>query len=356
MITLNEKGVFSRKLTVYRQGYNTSVTTLSNVFIKNALKYTVTVQSFITNNIPPLWLGEKNILTIHPKNDMDDEVEFFEIDDSEFDIHVLTLSNVFSIPQLVVEIQQFFHRFSLLMSALAVNEEANLTDVGDDFVDHVFVGCDAMGVLTLNFSSAFLSEYYITIPQAVGKTIGLHTLYYGSTANNGDTQTYPTTPFFGIDILTGLAVHTTNANCDVPISFRANRSVYNIDERLSLDVYCTLPHTNIISSFDGVETHDHVLARFNIRDYISTTGSNELVDSKLLSDITFDDKLQVGTVDLVRGSREIQAVTMLPGVIQAVNTSLFTRYLTDGKIVTSPVDVSEDGFWRLALLFTKKTT
>jgi len=354
MITLNDKGVFARKLTIYKQGGSTSNNTLKNVFIKNAQKYTVTVQNFITNNIPPLWLGEKHILTINPKNDVGDEVEYFQLDDAEFDIHVLTLSNVYSIPQLVGEIQQFFHRFSLLMSSIAAIEEANLKDVGDAFSNHVTIGCDAMGILTFNFSSEFLSAYYVTIPSTVAKTIGLHTIYYGST-DNGDTQTYPTTPFFGEDG-NGDIIHVTNANCDVPISFRANRSVYNLDERLSLDVYCTLPHTNIISSFDGVETHDHVLARFNIRDYILTSGSNEVVDSKLLSDITFDDKLQVGSVDLVRGSEQIQAVMMLPGMIQAVNTSIFTRYLSEGKIVTSPLQVDETGFWKLALLFTKKTT
>jgi len=361
MITINEKGVFARKITVSRHGDNASNNTLKNVFIKSAEKYTVNVQSFVTNTVPPLWRGEKIFFQIQPKGAQNAAFPTLMPPNHSLSPYLeLRLSNIHSVSQVLVEMEQFFYRFNLKYSQYLKNVADGHTTVtgdrkslGNDFGYHVMVGCDANGVLQLLFSSQFLTTFYLKIPAK--DLLGLRSPLWASTGG-GALITAESPGYSLIAMGQGNVTFAHSQLCNQAVAFRGSRSVFLLDSRLSLDVTCTIPHSNIITSTNSKEEHDHILARFDLSDYLDNSGGNRMRNDLLMTTLTFNDKLQVGPTDLVKGAKHFQAVSLLPGTIHSINTALFVRYIEDGEINSYPLTVNETEFWRMVLVFTKKTT
>ena len=257
--------------------------------------------------------------------------------------------------------EQFFYRFNLKYSQYLKNVadgNENITgdpkSLGNHFAYHIMIGCDANGVLNLLFSPHFLSQYYLQIPAK--DLLGIRSPLWASSGGGVlITAESPGQSLIAIDGQ-GNVTFAHHHACNQAIAFRGSRSIFLLDSRLSIDVTCTIPHSNIITSTDSKEEHDHILARFDLSDYLDNSGGNRMRNDLLMTTLTFNDKLQVGPTDLVKGAKHFQAVSLLPGIIHSINTALFVRYIEDGEINSYPLTVNETEFWRMVLVFTKKTT
>ena len=136
--------------------------------------------------IPPLWRGEKFFFTIHPKDNVGAAFPLaFAAGDPLFPYSQLRLTNVLSVSQVLDEMQRFFHMFSLVESANQAGTTADVLAVGNLFVNHAAVGCDANGVINLQFSAHFLSNFYVSVSDDISGLLGLRSGYWASTANDG---------------------------------------------------------------------------------------------------------------------------------------------------------------------------
>jgi len=200
--TVNEKGVFTKKITISRHGKSESVNTLSNIFIKHTDKYSVKATNFVTNVVPPLWRGTKTLFKIREKDAQNQVVV------PEWAIYPFTeygdcvLSNVFGIPQLITDIWDFFDKFNLLArgSELVVNyanTPLNTLDIDNyyvnnpQFTDQLYCsfGTDTSGKVTLKLSKKFLTEFYVIVDPEIAKLLGLSELIWASTLANGNMVT-----------------------------------------------------------------------------------------------------------------------------------------------------------------------
>ena len=380
-VVMNQKGVFARKLTISRHGSSRSNVTLNTVFIKSAEKYSVTATKFVTNQVPPLWRGSKTVMSIRKKEDQGRPVTLdWGNNIPERNWSELELENITSIPQLVTEMSRFLQRWNLKLQRdrLVLGTDYNFRDVeigledqGDQPVKFCGIGLDSSGRLKITMSKVFAEDHYIIIDSEIGKTIGLGqeshlgNLLWVARDGNGViiTNSSPGETLFESDGQGGYEFSNdedlgilTPEDAKQLLVFYSKSPILKVDRRLSIDVDVTLPHTNIITTVSGSETHEHTLLRFDLANYINTNGTSKLANGIIKQQIEFQDELQVGPTDFVRGVDQITPITMLPGVIHAVNTSLFVRYYEDDGIKRYPLDMDETSFWRLVLLFTKKTT
>ena len=100
---------------------------------------------------------------------------------------------------------------------------------------------------------------------------------------------------------------------------------------------------------NGIETHDFLLGRFPIQDYIDHHVSYTDRDKYSVLET-----VNLGLEDLCRKNPDTIANYMLPGEIRVVNITVRTRYIEDQIIKTVPTDYSNGGFFSLKLLFSKK--
>ena len=68
-----------------------------------------------------------------------------------------------------------------------------------------------------------------------------------------------------------------------------------------------------------------------------------------------EEELDVGLTDLCNGNPNTVAVFLLSGSLQAIHLRIMVRYLSNGKVDTRDMDVS-NGFWHIECLFSKKKT
>jgi len=379
-VLINEKGVFTKKITISRHGSSYSENTLSSVFIKHTDKYSLKATNFVTNVVPPLWHGERTLFRIREKSGIGQPIIPYWVAYPFTEYANCTLSNIFSIPQLISEVSEFFTRFNLLAQADETGVNYGLTPLNEKDIinyyetevdaqgdprfflqDYCTFGVDTSGKVILRLAKKFLTEFYIIVDAEFATLLGLSEYVWAATRPNGDMITHnddvtlftapPSTFIFNEQVGDG-----TDADNATFLRFVSGRSIYNLDRRLSVDVDVTIPHANIVSSLFGEETHEHTLLRFAIADYIRTNGSNHVTGNLIKSSIDFDDELQIGNTDLVRKTENIQAITLLPGHIQAINTYVFVRYIEGGVVQRYPLSVDSTGFWRLVLAFNKKTT
>jgi hypothetical protein len=136
---------------------------------------------------------------------------------------------------------------------------------------------------------------------------------------------------------------------DVVFSYKTDNPIGCLDTRLSLDVEASLPISTQPRILNGVETHDYLLGRFPIRDYIDRHVSYTDQDEYSVSET-----VNLGLEDLCRKNPNTITNYCLPGEIVIINIKIVTRYLENKKIKTVDTDYSNGGYWSLKLLFSKK--
>jgi len=133
--------------------------------------------------------------------------------------------------------------------------------------------------------------------------------------------------------------------------FPSVTTIKQLDERSSLDLWVSFPISNRIEVLDGIESHEHLLGRFDLTDVQEFAGTTFREGKRKLSE-----KFQSGMENLTRNNPDYEANHLLPGQIQFVNVKIRTRYFdrTTKKFKNYDSDF-EDAMWHLRLLFCKKT-
>ena len=367
----NQRGAFYKSLSIMRNEENFSKTVLKSELLKKTENYTVLVQEFVTNITPPLNGSTEvafEILRLGTPVQGPDDVDFPAYWPTEevggvdvFTDARFTPTPIFSTIEFLRQAQQFFHKFGFIVRTIGVDGTGNDGTLdaagraqGFPFLKHNYVGVNdrgwhtladqgrmvtckikSDGVFQIEMQPDFAANFYIRVGETHQRLLGFDEIISAGEvfAAGGNFAAIPAVPN--------------------PISRDAQNALHSLDERLSIDVWATIPISTKIFSLDGAEEHEHLLVRFPINDYNRFDTVLESTPEAITGVVVVREDVNVGLEDLTRKSPSSSALFMLPGTVQEINIRLFTRYFRDGKIVLTPT-VMKDGFWSLKLLFGKK--
>ena len=382
MSIANTKGGFNVTLRVTQNSSNESLCILQKPLLKKAENWSLQVTDLFMNKTPPLnrELGEQFRIVPFTGN----FTAGYRLAD-----YVFTPTNCFTIMEYVVQLQDFFNKFSFLFwryghpNLVGTPEDQQelfipAVDVGSTVVHYTkynYATTDDAGVLfnegysgeeqicscSLNskmgldiwLSSQFLADFFIDCKPHFSNRLGFpryifavddiyppEALFQEGPIAPG--QTYP--PFI-----------PEVAGRGIPFEYEweSTYTVRELDDRVSIDLVSTFPASRKIHVLDRVEEHEFILARFdmsNLKDFENYSFS----DGDIMSTKTkITETYEAGIENLTRGNADYSSNLLLPGSLQQVHLMLYTRYLENGKIETIKTDM-EDGFWHARILFSKK--
>ena len=382
----NTKGGLLKTLTISRTASSDSITTLRDDFIKKTSNYVCQIPLFIMNNATRLSLLDEVMFEIRPKGAEDDDATVFV-----FPVPWQTSSYQFrprpyrTWVELARQMERFFHRFGVIAEIIGfpgyvkvmppggfpytnVEQDGVVSyeelDAEDDLDNpegrHIAFTLDDDGRFSLEFDLWFSTYFYLKLgPQTVKKTgfpeyMFVITDEYGETATHNDGVD---SLFDALQLILGNYIFTEEVE-NLIIAKRKFTSIFSLetfDDRLSIDCIATFPISSRISSFNGKEARDFLLARFAIGDYEKNTSEVMVAQGRLQNVNVMKEVLKIGLEDLTNSNPDYTSIFLLPGKIRHVNIKLVTRYMSEGKIVEVPTDM-KDGTWVLKLLFSKKAT
>jgi hypothetical protein len=144
----------------------------------------------------------------------------------------------------------------------------------------------------------------------------------------------------------------------IPVGFDNNlffssKTVFSADQRVTLDIESTLPTYNTISSEFSKEIHTRLLARFNLSDFININAYTKSNNGLVISGIEFEEHVTDGVKDLVINPHTNLSM-LRPSTIQAVDISLWLRYIVDKKIVKTEFKLLDHEWVDFTLSFIKR--
>ena len=337
MSIVNQKGGFFRTLEINRDSAEKSTTTLIEPIVKQAENYVIHIQRFITNIMPAINQLPNPIFTVlhHSELEADGSPDTFtDLADAKANgppTKEFSITN----QRTVTDIVRALVEFSKTVDGLDVYINADYS-------------------LRIMLSQSFGLTSYVKVDPVYAKLLGLpeYLSYFRDFVLDADT---PTVLAYGADIY--------DAELDVfanPRKFEAgdpanhvyetDRSLILCDTRQYLDITFTAPHFSQISVINGAEERRKLLARFPLRDHVTT----QHVSYNAWNTFAVRETLTLGLTDLCKNNPNVHTALMLPGEIQHANVRIETTYLEGGKWVTVPTDFGTQGFWSLKLLLTKK--
>jgi hypothetical protein len=376
----NQQGTFYKSITIERDGESFSNTILKSEFLKKSENYSCLVQSFLTNITPQLNTSEEIAFQVFVRGTAGDLVEnvtfpaHWRLADTQF-----TPTPYYSAIEFLRQMSQFFHKFGFLVKKLGAGEidgelgaqgrangypffethfDGTDNDEGDpynggwgDFQDNCrMISCKLKsdGTVRIEVTAEFANNFYVVVGPDTQRLLGLDPTLYVLLDDNGE---YSTTA----DFITGLGQFEDEVDNEVLQGnfFESRNALHSLDERVSIDVICTLPLANKVFAKNGKEEHEYILARFPINDYNRFETTLESTPESVTDNVIVREDINVGLEDLTRKSPSSSSVFLLPGTIQQLNVQLNTRYFVDGTVISSPSKMG-DGFWKLKLLFGKK--
>jgi hypothetical protein len=155
---------------------------------------------------------------------------------------------------------------------------------------------------------------------------------------------------------------------DVGIGLQSDRTIFSIqsifemDDRLSIDLEISLPISQTIDVENSKEQHTFLLARFVISDYKHIETRVQQRKGVVLSKAVIQDTLALGVHDLVRNTPEAHTTQLLPGKIQVLDSRLVFRYRSysilngtlKSEIKSRIFSMDEHGVYDILLEFNKK--
>ena len=385
----NQQGTFYKSITIERDGESFSNTILKSEFLKKSEHYSCLVQSFLTNITPQLNTSEEIAFQVFVRGDGDEDVvdatfpAHWRLADTQF-----TPTPYYSAIEFLRQMSQFFHKFGFLVKKLGAgeidgelgaqgrangypffethfdgtdNDEGGPYDGGwGDFEDNCrMISCKLKsdGTVRIEVTAEFANNFYVVVGPDTQRLLGLDpTLYVVRVLGIAPAfDVHSTTePFFVIEPPLPTTFDPVVDNEVLQGNFFESRNaLHSLDERVSIDVICTLPLANKVFAKNGKEEHEYILARFPINDYNRFETTLESTPESVTDNVIVREDINVGLEDLTRKSPSSSSVFLLPGTIQQLNVQLNTRYFVDGTVISSPTKMG-DGFWKLKLLFGKK--
>ena len=381
MSSANTKGGFNVTLRVTQNSSSESLCVLQKPLLKKAENWSLQVTDLFINKTPPLnrQLGEQ--FRIVPYTGAFSAA--YRLSDYAF-----FPQNCFTIMEYVVQLQDFFRRFSFLFSKyghpnlvgpgvpadfIAIADIAttivqytreNYAVLGEDgyFFDEGYSDVPPICSCSLNtkmgidimLTGNFLADFFIDCQDHFSSRLGMPSFIFAVD---------DLLPEDGVSLfLPGVAPQGGYAPFIFEVAARgvpekhtwfSDYTVRELDDRISIDLVSTFPASRKIHVLDGKEEHEFILARFelsNLKDFKNHTFSD---DDNMSTKTRITETYEAGIENLTRGNADYSSNLLLPGSLQQVHLMLFTRYLEHGKIKRVKTDM-EDGFWHARILFSKK--
>ena len=227
----------------------------------------------------------------------------------------------------------------------------------DDVVQHVALGLSEDGKLVFKCSRVFLSNFYISFGLKFQTYCGFAPYIWASTVAGAlvtsNSAGLNATSF--IDPMAGTFLMDPNAFMGgaEPLFFPGTKSAFSADTRISIDIEATLPLFNSITSEFSVEKQEFLLERFSIPDFLDVETSNTTTNDLIVTGVDFQDGLMSGVKDLVKNP-STHVIGMRPGFIQALDVTLWVRYIVDNVIKRKQFVLQENEWVDFTMVFTKK--
>ena len=426
-VTANDKGAVEQRVNLIKRGEgDIQHVMLNSILIKKSENYALMTDRFVTNMAPFIMQHPRTIMKFRPKRDAYD-VNFNPNDVNEYDIAnpdelVLSrvsdfTSKVYSVARLCEALAVFVKDFNFALHiqgahytfidrriprhAIALAHDANPNgfhpydlgnyvapgDVGyrvppvNDLNPYVALGFSHEGCIQLTMSHHFLTNFYIELDPVFAKQVGFPQYIYANEVGNVVTiSNQPGIPDLLLPPVFVGGVWEQHFVNDSAIPMAANgqprviqstKSVFNCDDRLSVDIEISLPLSQSIDVFNGSETHTYLLNRFMITDYVTVQGRTQQKGGVILTKSIINDKLSVGFTDLVYNQPTSHTAQLLNGKIQEMDVRLVLRYkkytieVTNAGLITLPndqlkftiarktIELEHDGLYDLLLAFNK---
>ena len=393
MTTVNLKGGYTKSLSVTQNHSNESTTMLKqSSFLKITQNYVVQLGHFFTSAASPINTFTGPHFAIRRLHQYlgggfhvfhQDFPDYYQASDYEFSgtFHTAT--------EFMRALQRWLHRFGWLFQKMSVPQllgalpaplaggdraTTNLNffrefpeekaaggfdDVGwgtrPDAANLVNVTLDTDSRVQFILEPIFAQNFYIEVSTHMQQMLGLSDSLFHIVDGGGALYSNESANNVGLydDLGAFLPVVNNRVANTVVYSTLSDYSLRNIDTRMTLDVTCTFPASSKISSVNGVEQREYVLARFWLNDVKKLETICKFTDEGFSSVSKLREFSALGLEDLTRGNPNTESNFLLPGSIRLVKLKLETRYHENGQIVVKPTEVGS-GFWTLKLLFTKK--
>ena len=405
-ILANDKGTVEHRVNLIKRGEGElQHVMLNTVLIDKAENYGLMSDRFLTNNLPPIIHQAKRLVTIHPRynNGADDEGFDYGLGgqpDHDYLYHrsKFDVNHPLSVARLCEALAEYFRVFNFSVNMQGVDFSPALFaanalytiprhnilvlndnvvghhpfDLGnnvpeDDIVKHVSFGLTVNGRVQLTMSSAFLSNFYIQLDEVFAKQLGLPHLVYAV-----DNQA-------GIILMSNQAgIQALKTDLNDPVNddtflndprvsqertMQSTQSIFNVDDRLSLDIEISVPLAQSIDVFDGKEKHTYLLNRYMIADYVGVQSRAQQKGGRVLTKTLINDRLSCGLTDLVNNQPSSHTAKLMAGKIQELDMRLvkrFKEFRIENDVLkfniardTFQLD-NRGGFYDLLLAFNKK--
>ena len=230
----------------------------------------------------------------------------------------------------------------------------------DQVTKHVSLGFESDGSLQLVMSSQFLSNFFIIFDPVFAKLIGFPTqIYHGTTA--AGLIVMSNQPGI-LPLLDGANNFALAPRINTGRSVISTKSIFRVDDRLSIDVEITLPLAKTIDVHNKTEKHTYLLSRFLVADYLSVDTIAQQRGGFLLTKSIISDKLNSVITDLVANSPGTHTAQLKNGKIQEMDVRLILRYkkyeiinnILTYSVAHKTLELENDGLYDLLLSFNKK--
>jgi hypothetical protein len=352
----NVRGGYIKTMEISQDESNQSKCMLSDEFLKKAENYVLQVTRFISNVTPNINTYDENVLEVlrrPAQGEAYTTVAAIAGQNLPESIRIFKPQHVKTTLEMVRQMMVFSARH-----------------------DGLTITLDQDNKIVLSLSADFGQEYYVRVGPITQKLLGLREYYYyfrytdlGGVLtflalNNepdyapGDNVSLFLTVAQAAVLVPAVVVadnfsafrHAVAGMVNAPPhGYASANPISCLDTRLSLDVQASFPLSTQHQILNGAESHDYLLGRFPIGDYIDHHVS--YTDQNQFSVL---ETVNLGLEDLCRKNPNTIANYLLPGEIRVVNIDIWTRYVEDQKIIRVPTDYSNGGFFSLKLMFSKK--
>ena len=384
MSVVNHKGGFFATMRIQQNSRSEALCMLEKPFLKKAENFALQITDFFINKPPILNRDLGGQLRIRPFGaDLSDG---YREDD-----YLFTPQNCYTVCEYAVQLQEFFNKFSFLFWKYGVANAIGTTNAQDNLfietaediahtgvnyvqknivpniinpeeaptVDEGYIGlpkicsCSLRSDLKIQIKlePIFCANFFIECMDNFRTRLGFPQYLFTISTLLGDDIVAPARLYAA----EGVFIEEVDDRLapDNAITFFSDYSIRELDDRLSLDVVCTFPASRKISVIDGKETHEYLLARFDLSNYKRFESVSYQDNERMHDGTQITETYQAGIENLTRGNPDYESNLLLPGSVHQVHLMLYTRYLERGKIERVKTDM-QDGFWHTRLLFSKK--
>ena len=389
MTTVNEKGGHYMTLTVLQTESAEANCMLKESILKKSENWAVQLTDFVLSKQPPINLNmnEPFLEIKHYETEATDIVDLTAIYGNRT---VFTPKKCISVIELFRQLKQFCMEFSALFLRYGLGDGQRVfvpDDVIDDWLtnlqrpvvafdidegafqldDVLTVSLDVDLKIQFEFNHLFCQDFYIQLSDYASRIVGLpaqlfHVVgtedgvdTFSNTASLANPTIYNGTVYVDTDHALQYRFVLEDLEDDASVfavKFKSTESIKNFDERLSLDLISTFPVSRKVSIFNGNQSEEYLLGRFDVSSFRNFEMSGKTVNNRM--EYYVKEKFHPAAYNLTEGYPNYESNHFINGPIQSINFRLMVRYINEKNIIKSvPLDM-KDGYFQVQCFFSKK--